>query len=266
MSLRNSESGATVLPDTELAASLGPVTTAIRLFPVKPVRIEFFKPERRRYRSVLHRRDGLQIELDGGGYNKVGGPARELPHDLAHFVVEDGLGLEAGLWGVLAAGGMFGHAKVIAGRRAPHFAKRAQAVVDAAGDRLSQAEMLTRFVCDLALDGAERDVRRLQASAGERWWRETSAEQLESDVRGAARDERPLARPARRRGADGLLAPAAALTCVAALSLSGSAESHVRPAARRTRQPVGRETVIGEPTASDRWLGVASRSHAHSGP
>src|SRR5918996_112992 len=60
------------------------------------MQIEFFKPERRRYRSVLHRRDGLVIELDGGSYNKVGRAARELPHDLAHFVVEDGLGLEAG--------------------------------------------------------------------------------------------------------------------------------------------------------------------------
>jgi hypothetical protein len=146
---------------------------------VDAVRIEFFKPEQRRYRSVMHRRDGLVIELDGGGYNKVGGEARELPHDLAHFVVEDGLGLEAGLWGVLAAGGMFNHAKVIAGRRPPHAAKRAQAVVDAAGDRLSQAEMLTRFVCDLALDGADRDVRRLQAAAGSRWRHETSADQLE---------------------------------------------------------------------------------------
>jgi hypothetical protein len=151
--------------------------------PMQPVEIEFFKPERRRYRSVLHRRDGLVIELDGGGYNKVGGPARELPHDLAHFVVEDGLRLEAGLWGVLAAGGMFGHAKVIAGRRPPHAAKRAQAVVDAAGDRLSQAEMLTRFVCDLALAGADRDVRRLKAAAGARWWQETTAEQLADTCR-----------------------------------------------------------------------------------
>ena len=50
--------------------------------------------------------------------------------------------------------------------------------MDAAGDRLSQAEMLTRFVCDLALDGADRDVRRLRAAAGARWWRETTAEQL----------------------------------------------------------------------------------------
>jgi hypothetical protein len=150
---------------------------------MRPVEIEFFKPERRRYRSVLHRPDGLVIELDGGGYNKVGGPARELPHDLAHFVVEDGLGLEAGLWGVLSAGGMFGHAKVIEGRRPPHFAKRAQAVVDAAGDRLSQAEMLTRFVCDLALDGADRDVQRLKAAAGDRWWREITADVLEATCR-----------------------------------------------------------------------------------
>ena len=138
---------------------------------MKPVAIEFFKPSGRRYRSVLHRHDGLVIELDGGGYNKVGGPAGELPHDLAHFVVEDALELESGLWGVLAAGGMFAHAKVTEGRRPPHAAKRAQAVVDAAGDRLSQAEMLTRFVCDLALDGADRDLHRLKAAAGARWWR-----------------------------------------------------------------------------------------------
>jgi hypothetical protein len=154
---------------------------------MQPVEIEFFKPEGRRYRSVLHRPDGLLIELDGGGYNKVGGPARELPHDLAHFVVEDGLGLDAGLWGVLAAGGMFAHAKVIQGRRPPHAAKRAQAVVDAAGDRLSQAEMLTRFVCDVALDGAERDVARLQHAAGARWWRATTADQLSATCR-ALRD------------------------------------------------------------------------------
>jgi hypothetical protein len=134
------------------------------------VEIEFFKPVGRRYRSVLHRRDGLLIELDGGGYNKVGGDGRELPHDLAHFIVEDALGLDAGLWGVIAAGGMFKHTKVIAGRRPPHAAKRAQAVVDRAGDRLSQAEMLTRAVCDLTLDGGDPDLDRLRAAVGNRWW------------------------------------------------------------------------------------------------
>ena len=69
---------------------------------------------------------------------------------------------------MLAAGGMFGHAKVIEGRRPPHAAKRAQAVVDTVGDRLSQAEMLARFVCDLARDGAGRGVRRLPRFAPSR--------------------------------------------------------------------------------------------------
>jgi hypothetical protein len=162
------------------------------------VAIEFFKPEARRYRSVLHRPDGVLIELDGGTYNKVGGAARELPHDLAHFVVEDALELEAGLWGVLAAGGMFDHAKVIAGRRPPHAAKRAQAVVDRAGDRLSQAEMLTRFTCDLALEGTDRAAERLRRLAGERWWKPgIDADRLQSACRELRRtSERWRALPA----------------------------------------------------------------------
>jgi hypothetical protein len=131
--------------------------------------IEFFKPDHGwRYRSVLHRHDGCVIELDGGGYNTL--DTGTLPHDLAHFVVEDALDLEAGLWGVIAAGGMFGHTKVIAGRRPPHAAKRAQAVVEGAGDRLSQAEVLTRAVCDLALAGADGDINRLRAATGKRYW------------------------------------------------------------------------------------------------
>jgi hypothetical protein len=151
---------------------------------MQPVVIEFFKPAGRRYRSVLHRRDGVVVELDGGAYNKVGGQAGELPHDLAHFVVEDGLALEAGLWGVIAAGGLFKHTKVIGGRRPPHSARRAQAVVDGAGDRITQAEVLTRLVCDLALEGADRAVHRLEAAAGPRWWREgIAADDLERTCR-----------------------------------------------------------------------------------
>jgi hypothetical protein len=176
--------------------------------------IEFFKPEQGwRYRSVLHRRDGVVLELDGGGYNQV--DTGSLPHDLAHFVVEDALGLEAGLWGVIAAGGMFGHTKVIAGRRPPHSAKRAQAVVDSAGDRLSQAEVLTRAVCDLALARADQDLRRLRAATGERWWaptvtgeqvttacerlRETSVAWRELPPGDAIRVQWRLARPRSRR-------------------------------------------------------------------
>jgi len=39
---------------------------------------------------------------------------RDLPHDLAHFVVEGALGLETGFWGLLANGATF---KSVPGRR-----------------------------------------------------------------------------------------------------------------------------------------------------
>jgi hypothetical protein len=39
---------------------------------------------------------------------------RDLPHDLAHFVVEGALGLETGFWGLLARGATF---KSVPGRR-----------------------------------------------------------------------------------------------------------------------------------------------------
>ena len=51
--------------------------------------IPVFKGPSRRYRSVLRRADGVEVELDGGAYNGIGGPAGEVPHVIAHLVVED---------------------------------------------------------------------------------------------------------------------------------------------------------------------------------
>ena len=124
----------------------------------------------RRYRSILHRADGVEVELDGGAYNRLG--ARELPHDIAHLIVEDELGLDRGVWGVLAAGGLFRGASVRAGRQKPHAARRGREVVAAATEQLNQAEMLVRVVCDAA--GAGRVD--LRTRTGERWWSETLTE------------------------------------------------------------------------------------------
>lgn len=134
------------------------------------MRVEFCRGARSRYRSVIHRRDGVVLELDGGSYNQVGGAAKSVPHDLAHFVVEEALGHRSGLFGVISAGGLFGHTKVIAGRQAPHAARRAQSIVDRAHESLSQAEMLTRAVSDLALAGTPTDLRALRAALADRWW------------------------------------------------------------------------------------------------
>ena len=115
-----------------------------------PLTVEVHKGPTRRYRSILHRADGVEVELDGGAYNRLG--ERELPHDIAHLIVEDELGLDRGVWGVLAAGGLFRGASVRAGRQKPHAARRGREVVAAAVEQLNQAEMLTRAVCDLAAD------------------------------------------------------------------------------------------------------------------
>ena len=117
-------------------------------------RIEFLKGDGRRYRARCSAPTGWTSSSTAASYNRVGGPAGELPHDLAHLIVEDELGLRSGVWGVLVAGGMFGHATVVAGRRKPHATRRGQEVIARAGDQIMQAEMLTRAVCDLcAADG-----------------------------------------------------------------------------------------------------------------
>lgn len=129
--------------------------------------ISFVKGPGQRYESRLHRRDGVTIALDGGGYNRVGGPAGRIPHDLAHFVVEDELVLPFGLWGVVAAGGLFAHTAVVAGRRPPHSARRGQAVVDRAGPRLAQAKLVVRAVADLALAGGPPDLGAFSRALGD---------------------------------------------------------------------------------------------------
>ena len=126
--------------------------------------VRFIRGATRRYRSVFRRADGVEVEFDGGGYNKVGGG--ELPHDLAHLIVEDELGLERGVWGVMAAGGMFGHAKVVAGRRKPHAGARGRAIVAESSEAVMQAEVIVRAVCDVAQTG-DRGV--LRRNVGERY-------------------------------------------------------------------------------------------------
>jgi hypothetical protein len=138
-------------------------------------RIEVLKGAGTRYRSLLHRTDGVTVELDGGGYNVVGGPARRVPHDIAHLVVERRLGLDAGLWGVLAGGGIVQNASFVGGRLPPHALQRAKARTDPAGETLRQAEVLVRAVADRCLARGDSPVTpgelaALRRSVGDRWW------------------------------------------------------------------------------------------------
>lgn len=142
------------------------------------VDIEFHKAEGTRYRSILTRRDGVLIELDGGGWNKIAGRPGRIPHDIAHLVVESELGLTRGLWGVLAAGGIVQNARVIAGRQPPHAAERAEAVVAPARENLRHAEIVVRAIADLSLEGRQGDLAAFDRYTGERWGIDTTPEQL----------------------------------------------------------------------------------------
>jgi hypothetical protein len=156
------------------------------------VLIEFHKEHGTRYRSTLHRADGAIVGLDGGSWNRIGGPVGRVPHDLAHLVVEAELGLDRGLWGVLAQGGLVQNAAYVGGRRPPHARARAKALTDAAGEDLRQAEVLVRAIADATRGGRPVDVRALRRAVGPRWWHDalTTArfDRIDEGLRAAALD------------------------------------------------------------------------------
>ena len=64
------------------------------------MRVTFSKLPGRRYRVGIEREHGPRLEpRNGPGYDE------RLPHDLAHYVVEEQLGIRLGVFGQLAAGG-----------------------------------------------------------------------------------------------------------------------------------------------------------------
>jgi hypothetical protein len=132
--------------------------------------IDFHKGPGRRYHSLLCRSDGVTVRLEGGSYNRIGGPVARVPHDIAHLVVEEAFGLDGGLWGTLAAGGLVQNASFVAGRKPPHAARRAREITDRAGETLRQAEILVRAVADASLNGSAHDVQAFRARVGDRWW------------------------------------------------------------------------------------------------
>lgn len=148
------------------------------------VPIDFHKAPSGRYHSVLQRSDGVSVRLEGGSYNRIGGEPGRVPHDVAHLIVEGAFGMEAGLWGTLAAGGIVQNASFAGGRKPPHAARRARAITDRAGESLRQAEVLVRAVADAMLEDAARDLHSFRARVGARWW--TPATTAETPERACA--------------------------------------------------------------------------------
>jgi hypothetical protein len=86
--------------------------------------------------STMVERDGVQLRVPGYSF------MRALPHDLAHFVIEDTLRLDRGFWGSIASGAEFRGMERIDGRRKPHAAWKAKTTSKENADYLSEAERL----------------------------------------------------------------------------------------------------------------------------
>jgi hypothetical protein len=93
------------------------------------------------------------IGLEGGSWNRIGGPVGRIPHDLAHLVVEQELGLARGLWGVLADGGLVQNADATLARQRVHL------------DGLRRAVGARWWHDDLTVDRFERIDAELRAAA-----------------------------------------------------------------------------------------------------
>ncbi|MBO9532336.1 MAG: hypothetical protein J7513_05100 [Solirubrobacteraceae bacterium] len=122
-----------------------------------------------RYRSTIVRADGVEITLEGGSWNRIGGAIGRVPHDLAHLVVEQELAIRRGLWGILAAGGLVKNAAFTGGRRPPHSAAVARRITSEANEEILRTEVLVRACAD-ASAGGRLDAASVREQVGERWW------------------------------------------------------------------------------------------------
>jgi hypothetical protein len=126
----------------------------------------FLREGARRARSQVRRDDGVTLHVPGYSFDDVG---RLLPHDLAHLIVERGLGLDHGFWGTVASGGVFPGMHALEGRRPPHADERSRDVIraNARTHELTQAEVMVRVVCRVAREGREHDRAAVARLAGD---------------------------------------------------------------------------------------------------
>lgn len=100
------------------------------------MRLRLTRLDERRYETVIARSDGVTYHVKGVGHMGA------IPHDLAHFAIEQGLGIRRGFWGSVADGAVFGSLTHVSGRRKPKAAERSQQILKANKDQLTETEIL----------------------------------------------------------------------------------------------------------------------------
>jgi hypothetical protein len=118
----------------------------------------------RRYETVITRSDGVTFHVKGVGHMGV------IPHDLAHFAVEQGLGIRGGFWGSVAQGALFGSLTHVDGRRPPHTEKRSQEILKRNTGELTETEVLVGLFNQAMEDGLGPDSPELRFRLGRYVW------------------------------------------------------------------------------------------------
>ena len=104
----------------------------------KPLRmiLRLTRLDERRYETEITRSDGVTYRVKGVGHMGA------IPHDLAHFAIEQGLGIRGGFWGSVAQGAVFGSLTHVSGRRRPKAAARSEQILRENRGELTETEIL----------------------------------------------------------------------------------------------------------------------------
>ena len=102
--------------------------------------------------ATIHRRDGVVVELSA--YDRK----YRVPHDLAHVVTEQALGLSGGVFGSIAGGGMFDSMRVVTGTPRHDAADRSKRLLKANKRWLGLAEVMAGIVHDAVEHDDRRNV------------------------------------------------------------------------------------------------------------
>ena len=125
--------------------------------------ITFTKTGPRSYEVVARRDDKVVVSV------QTPDRPQALPHDMAHYLIERGLGFERGFWGAVAAGAVFKGMRVVSGRRPPHADERSKAIIKAEYRQLAGAELYVSVIQGVAREGKERDWAGVNARLDEVW-------------------------------------------------------------------------------------------------
>lgn len=126
------------------------------------MKIEFKRRDQSTYTLAL-RDDGVTVSIPT--YDRTS----PLPHDIAHYIVERGLGLKRGFWGQVAAGAMFPNMQIIAGHRPLHADAKSQAILRESGQQGTEAEVLVGLMMHVMEEGSENDWPRVQTLLKRTW-------------------------------------------------------------------------------------------------